>query len=54
MLGVGGKLFTWEMFIANAFVQAIPGILLQLVLIPCVMLLLDRTGLICFHSREEE
>ncbi|EDP12269.1 ECF transporter S component [Amedibacillus dolichus] len=54
LLGVGGKLFTWEMFIANAFVQAIPGILLQLVLIPCVMLLLDHTGLICFHGREKE
>ena len=31
LLGVGGKLFTWELFIASAFVQAIPGILLQLV-----------------------
>lgn len=54
LLGVGGKLFTWEMFIASAFVQAIPGILLQLVLIPCVMLLLDHTGLICFYGREKE
>ena len=54
LLGVGGKLFTWEMFAAGAFLQAIPGILLQLILIPCVMLLLDHTGLICFHSSKKE
>ena len=37
LLGIGGNGFTWQMFLAGALVNAILGILLQLVLIPAIM-----------------
>ena len=45
LLGMAGKTFTWQMFLAGAFLNAVPGILLQLILIPSVMLTLHRTGI---------
>ena len=49
LLGVSGSSFTWKMFMAGAFLNAIPGIILQLVIIPAVMVALDRTGLVRFR-----
>jgi thiamine transporter ThiT len=49
--GILGKGFTWQMFMAGAFVNAIPGIILQLVLIPSLMALLNRTGMVRFTHR---
>ena len=49
MTGVAGEAFTWQMFMAGAFLNSIPGIILQLVLIPSLMLALDRTGLVHFR-----
>lgn len=43
-LGLFGDGFTLELFLAGAFFQAVPGILLQLLLIPGIMLALERTG----------
>lgn len=43
LLGLGGSKFTISMFISGAFLEAIPGIILQLVLIPAIMLLLKKT-----------
>ena len=43
LLGAGGKAFTVSMFVAGGFVDALPGIILQLVLIPTVMALLGRS-----------
>ena len=51
LLGLGTGGFTWQMFVAGAFANAIPGILLQLVLIPGVMVALNRTGLVPFSRR---
>lgn len=48
MLGVGRDGFTYQAFLTGAFLNAIPGIIIQLVLIPSVMVLLNRTGLITF------
>ena len=48
LLGVGRDGFTYQAFLAGAFLNAIPGILIQLVLIPSVMVLLNRTGLVTF------
>ena len=42
--GVAGTAFTWELFIAGALLNAIPGIILHLILIPAVMAALDRSG----------
>ncbi len=42
---LGLDAFTFKMFIAGAFANAVPGIVLQLVLIPAVMFALDKTHL---------
>lgn len=49
MTGVAQVPFTWEIFLADAFLSAIPGIILQLVFIPALMVALDRTGLVHFQ-----
>ncbi|MCI9331607.1 MAG: ECF transporter S component [Oscillibacter sp.] len=51
--GVSGQAFTWQMFLSGAFLTAIPGIVLQLVFIPGVMVALDRTGLVRFRRNGE-
>lgn len=48
LLGIRGNQFTFQMFFAGAFVNAIPGIILQLILIPTIMVALNRTGLVRF------
>lgn len=53
LLGIRGNVFTWQMFIAGAFLNAIPGIILQLVLIPSIMVILDRTKLVQFTKKVE-
>lgn len=50
LVGMTGEAFTWKMFMAGAFINAIPGIILQLVLIPALMLALDRTGIVHFQK----
>lgn len=48
LLGIKGNRFTWQMFFAGAFLNAIPGIVLQLIFIPAVMVALNRAGLVRF------
>ena len=43
LLGIGGNSFTLAMFISGGFIEAIPGIILQLLLIPSVMLIIKKT-----------
>ena len=50
LLGISGSAFTWQMFITGAFLNAIPGICLQLILMPAVMVGLNRTGLVKFRK----
>ena len=50
MIGVVQVPFSLEIFLAEGFVQAIPGIILQLV----VMVALDRTGMVRFHRHAPE
>ena len=45
ILGFAGRGFTWKAFMAGAFVNALPGIILQLVLIPVMIIALDRARL---------
>ena len=40
--GVTGSAFTWAAFMAGAFTQAIPGIILHIVLIPVIVLALQK------------
>ena len=37
LLGISGSAFSWSAFVAGAFVNAIPGIILQLILIPVLV-----------------
>ena len=46
ILLMGGEGFTMAAFVAGAFTNAIPGIILQLIAIPVVVLALQRTKLI--------
>ena len=46
LLGIQNNAFTWQMYIAGAFLNAIPGIILQLILIPTVMSTLYYTGVL--------
>ncbi len=48
LLGVGNGGFTMEMFLAGAFINAVPGIILQLILVPAIMLALDKTHVVPF------
>lgn len=50
LLGMSESGFTWSMFMAGAFLNAIPGIVLQLILIPVLMVALDRTGMVKFNK----
>lgn len=54
LLGVSEGTFTMKMFLAGAFFNAVPGIIIQLVLIPTVMVALGRTGLVHFHTHRKE
>ena len=47
-LGIGGKPFTFSAFLSGALLNAIPGIIIQLILIPAVLFALDRSGLVPF------
>ncbi len=46
LFGLSGSQFTLEMFIAGAFINAIPGIIIQLILIPIIVSVLERVNLI--------
>jgi len=45
LAGLSGSSFTWALFLAGAVTNAIPGIIMQLVLIPVLVLVMDRAGL---------
>ena len=49
---IGGNAFTWQMFMAGAFLNAIPGIVLQLILIPAIMVALNGTGLVRYQKEK--
>lgn len=52
IMGVQGETYTWSAFFGSIFLKAIPGIVIQLTLIPAIMLALHKTGLVTFkrHS----
>ena len=43
LLGIGENAFTWQMFLSGALLEAIPGIILQLILIPGILVALRRS-----------
>ncbi|MCM1329475.1 MAG: ECF transporter S component [Ruminococcus sp.] len=52
LLGLGENGFTLQMFMAGAFLNAVPGIIIQLILIPAIMIALNRTGLVRFSNNK--
>lgn len=42
LYGVVGNAFSWQIFMAGAFLNAVPGIILQIVLIPVIVLTLQK------------
>ncbi|MCM1165325.1 MAG: ECF transporter S component [Lachnospiraceae bacterium] len=54
LLGLGENGFTWQAFLAGAFLNAFPGIILQLVFIPAMMLVLNKTGLVKFSRHHKK
>ena len=45
LYGIQGSMFSWQMFLGGAILNAVPGILLQLILVPVIIILLEKTGL---------
>ena len=50
--GASGAAFTWEMYISGALLNAIPGIIIQLILIPAIMVALDKAGYLKMRKAE--
>lgn len=46
LLGIGGNAFSWQLFFSGAIFNAIPGIIVQLTLIPTVMVVLNKTKIV--------
>ena len=44
LMSIAGNEFTWQIFIASAVLNAVPGIVLQLVIVPPIVLLLKKAG----------
>lgn len=44
--GITHSVFTWEMFLGGALFNAIPGIIIQLLLIPILMLTFAKSGVL--------
>ena len=43
--GLSGNSFTWALFLAGAFTNAVPGIILHIILIPVIVMVLEHAGL---------
>ncbi|MFW5668110.1 MAG: ECF transporter S component [Acetivibrio ethanolgignens] len=46
LYGVAKTGYTWQLFVAGAFVNALPGIIIQLILIPALVLTLKKAEII--------
>ncbi len=46
LYGIAGNPFTWQIFMTSAFVNAIPGIILQLILVPLLVKAFEKARLI--------
>ena len=45
LAGLSGTTFTWALFLSGAVTAAIPGIILHIVLVPVLVMALERAGL---------
>lgn len=54
LLGIGGERFTLQAFIAGGILDALPGIVLQLVLIPQIIVFIKQRGILKYENKETE
>ena len=54
LLGVAGGNFTLAAFVTGAFTGAIPGIILQIIIIPLIVSALERSGFIGNEKKSEK
>lgn len=52
IMAANGQAYSLQIFLTSTIVSGLPGIILQLILIPAVMILLNRTGLVRFRKSE--
>lgn len=52
ILGLGENGFTLTAFLTDAFINAVPGIIAQLILVPAIMLALNKTHLVPFKNNK--
>ena len=45
LAGLSGQAFTWALFMAGAFTNAVPGIILHLALVPLLVIIMEKAGL---------
>lgn len=53
-MGLGADVFTVKAFLTGAFINAVPGIILQLIVVPAIMLALDKTHLVPFRNHSKK
>ena len=46
LYGVSGAAFTWQIFLASSLLNAIPGIILQIIAVPMLMIAFEKTGVV--------
>lgn len=46
LYGLNGAAFSWKIFMSGGLVNAIPGIIIQIIIIPIILIALERTKLI--------
>lgn len=51
LLRIDGGGFTAKMFMTGAFINAVPGIIVQLILIPAIMSALNASGVLAYRHR---
>ena len=54
LYGIAGSGFSMQIFLSGALLNAIPGIILQIVLIPIVMITLGKAGVLNDYAPERE
>ena len=42
LYGLSGSPFTWQIFMTGAFANAIPGIIIQIIIIPIIVIALKK------------
>jgi thiamine transporter ThiT len=46
LYGIGGAPFTWELFMAGAFLNSLPGIIVQIIIVPIIIVALRKAKVV--------